>query len=93
MTNPDVYPVTAAFEKEFEEKLEALRLTGNLQYNHAYPVFRTMAENIGEYEHGSADVQDCIGNWTDDNKAAVQIYADVCRDVLTSFISTAIERR
>jgi hypothetical protein len=83
-TNPDVYPVTAEFEQQVQSRIR--ELPGRFQQPVA-AVFQVMAENIGEYEHGSADVEDTIGNWTDDNQEAVQIYADVCFDVMLSWMA------
>jgi len=80
MTNPEVYPITAAFEEQFKAFMPTLAL---------HRVFKAMAANIGEYEHGAVDVEDVVGNWSDDKKDLVRIYAEVCDDVLRTLAALA----
>jgi hypothetical protein len=62
-TNADVYPITAAFEKEFKD------LSKDAVYR---KTFRVMVHNIGEYEHGSADL----------GGIKLREYVGVCKDIL-----------
>jgi hypothetical protein len=94
MTDANVYPVTAAFEAEFEPELEKMRQQGNLRYNMAYPLFETMKTVIGEYEGGHADgLEEAL--YLDDvvmtqypDRWKIKAYACVCDDILQTFMHT-----
>lgn len=80
MTNPDVYPITAAFEKEFEQRAS--------RYYATWEAFKAMAGNIGEYEHGSADVEDVF----DGEDINLNNYVAVCTDILNTMIAVQVDR-
>lgn len=105
MTNSDVYPVTAGFEQWYEAALDRL-FTKDPQakvpegLNTAYEAVRTA---LGEYEHGSADVDQVFegtdmattyreyrASDLDDRplyRQMLQIYANVCTDVILTMLN------
>lgn len=56
-TNPDVYPITAKFEKFLEEELAKIG-PDHPNAAVAFTAGEKMKEVLGEYEHGTADVED-----------------------------------
>jgi hypothetical protein len=68
MTNPNVYPVTAEFEKNWEAKVTP--------HKHVLGMYKVMAENIGEYEGGHADL----------DGVTLEQYVEVCEDVLLTML-------
>jgi hypothetical protein len=72
-TNPDVYPITAAFEAWATEHNVDDEPTNHSTIRNCFVV---MAGNIGEYEHGSVD-------WD----RPIDEYVAVCKDVLLTLVS------
>lgn len=87
MTNPDVYPITYAFEQEMAPKVEEAE--EGLFRAAAQSLFEVMAGNLGEYEHGSADIIDVYeSRWPQrQQRVLLESYAEVCKDILLTFIS------
>jgi len=93
-SNPVIYPVSAQFESNMRGALgdDMLETIVTVQSDTIVAVFQVMCETIGEYEHGSADVEDVAPYWfnlikvTDDG-APVAIYANVCQDILHALIA------
>jgi|SRR5215469_2113776 len=97
MSNPDVYPITAAFEQEFEGRLPKYFRTpsGLTSVQRLYEIIR---ETIGEYEHGTADVEDVFDDLIDDirhttdpdefHRATMKCYAAVASDLLMTILNT-----
>jgi hypothetical protein len=54
-TDAQVYPVAAEFETNMQPHLDKLSFGRRLRLQFVY---NSMRENIGEYEHGTADVDD-----------------------------------
>ena len=97
MTNPEVYPITYAFEEEYAMRVQLV--PGHLRQP-VQALYEVMAGNIGEYEHGSADIEDVFEDlmpdphtyhYEDERRAAwekcMKMYSAVCGDVLMSLIS------
>jgi hypothetical protein len=87
-SNPEVYPITRSFEDWWEEEMTVLRVPpASAALSELYRICR---ENIGEYEHGSADVEDLFdtaGLVTPESSAPlVRAYAEVCKDIILTFI-------
>jgi hypothetical protein len=69
MANPDVYPITHEFEKQFEkEKTNTTIYTFN-------QIVQIFTETIGEYEHGTAESRNCEG-------VSLKQYKEVAVDLL-----------
>lgn len=56
MADPNVYPVTAEFERWFSDEAKRLKVTSK----HAECAFRYMHSSLQGYEHGEADVSDLL---------------------------------
>ena len=67
MVNPDVYPITHEFEKQFED-VPHQKLT-------LKEVKDAFQEVISEYEHGTAETQNCEG-------VTLKQYKEVASDLL-----------
>lgn len=89
-SNPEVYPVTAAFEKFAAEQTAGLDPTHGLCRLSAI-----ISEVIGEYEHGTADPETVFeevsgldlsgtGDDRERRRTCLELYAAVCRDVVLS---------
>jgi predicted DCC family thiol-disulfide oxidoreductase YuxK len=72
MSNPQVYPITAAFEQWWVE----VKGLNPLPNEATERVYRIMASNIGEYEHGSVD-------WD----GSIKDYVEVCKDLILTIWS------
>ena len=84
-SNPDVYPETAAFEQKMGPLVAPF--AGAKPQSAILRMYSVMRSNIGEYEHGSVDIEAVIGNWSDNHRDSVHIYRSVCEDVLLSYIA------
>lgn len=64
MTNPEVYPITADFEakvkEEYEKALKPFTPMMAAKIERMKKMTDFMAETLGEYEHGTADVEECM---------------------------------
>ena len=76
MVNPDVYPVTHEFEEEFKD-LD--HYTANQMFK-VSEIKEMIQETIGEYEHGTAEVELCEG-------VTLAQYAAVASDLLNCIAS------
>lgn len=85
MTDPKVYPLTAAFEKFLEDRLKAQKPGVRLISN----IAEILKQTLGEYEHGTADAIDLMPpefinlfiNPDEGNDMALVIYKNVLEDV------------
>jgi hypothetical protein len=66
-----VYPVT----KEFEKDLEKVKIDVSNREISIYKVAEAAKEIVNEYEHGTADVEDCGG-------VNIKQYKDVIHDFI-----------
>lgn len=107
MTNPDVYPVTAEFEQytqAFLDNCDRTRVSETTLRN-GQRLRNIMAGTIGEYEHGTADVDVVFDeevsdtNFDDQDKPlpehlrrkALKYYTEVCKDILLTVVSVGDE--
>ena len=69
MVNPDIYPITHEFEKQFEEEKNNSTV---MPFNQIVDGF---AEAICEYEHGTVNPKDCEG-------VTLKQYKEVATDLI-----------
>jgi hypothetical protein len=89
MSDPDVYPTTASFERTVTEYMRANPPKNDRDARTIQAVYRVMNSNIGEYEHGSVDVEDVFKDVP--MPSLLLAYRVVCEDVLQSLIVTLSE--
>lgn len=94
-SNPDVYPLTASFE-DWWKGMDKRWYCGNNAATKA--LFERCRDCIGEYEHGSADVEDVFDpdfnglveaalerDSVAYSKTMLKAYVAVCTDIILTF--------
>lgn len=85
-----MYPITTEFEKLQSTLLDpvVVKLAPVVRVG-VQDLFVNMMHDIGEYEHGSVDVDDVFEERSlayVADRALVRMYANVCEDVLRSYL-------
>lgn len=101
MSDATVYPITAAFEKDVDDVLHSWCVDNRVMEpkQDIRWIMNSMKSTLGEYEHGTADIEDVfrgvIGldlSDVDDNqerrKMCLEMYSAVLRDIALVLVNT-----